>query len=153
MTSSPVKKPSAMKSLCFFTHILNVKPTTAKRRFVAAKSRHKAMKVCSILWKKKNRKGHSKINDQIKCNLYTWITRHPQVVQSPISNDCLKVMLDDQTEPQVVPKFLLEVSVIELHNSLVSDNNDGGMKDARGEDGKINISDSTFRLLLPPQLK
>ena len=45
------------------------------------------------------------------------------------------------------------MSVIELHNSLVSDPNDGGMKDARDEDGKIIISDSTLRSLLPPQLK
>ena len=107
---------------CVFTNILDVQPKTAKRRFVAAKSRRKSMKVCNSLWKKK-RKGHSKINDQIKRNLYTWITRHPQVVQSPISNYCLKVVLDDQTEPQLVPKFLLQVSVIELHNSLVSDPN------------------------------
>ena len=64
-----------------------------------------------------------------------------QVVQSPISNDCLKVVLDDQTEPQLVPKLLLQVSVRELHNILVSDPNDGGLKDARDEDGKIIISD------------
>ena len=43
----------------------------------------------------------------MKRKLYTCITRHPQVVQSQISNDCLKVMLDDQTEPQLVPKVLL----------------------------------------------
>ena len=43
--------------------------------------------------------------------------------------------------------------VTEPHNSLVSDPNDGGLKDARDEDGKIIISDSTLRLLLPPQLK
>ena len=82
-----------------------------------------------------------------------WITRHPQVVQSPISNDCLKVVLYDQTEPTLVPKSLLQVSVRELHNSLVSDPNCGGLKDARDEYGKIIISDSTLRLLLPPQLK
>ena len=103
--------------------------------------------------KKKKRKGRSKINEQIKRNLYTLITHHPQVVQSPISNDCLKVLLDDQTEPQLVPKLLLQVSVRELHNSLVSDPNDGGTKYARDEDGKIIISDSTLRLLFPPQLK
>ena len=74
--------------------------------------------------------------------MYTWIKRHPQVVQSPISNDCLKVMLDDQTEPQIVIKLLLQVSVRELHNILVSDPNDGGLKDASNEDGKIIISDS-----------
>ena len=31
MTSTPVKKPSARKSLCLFTKILDVKPKTAKR--------------------------------------------------------------------------------------------------------------------------
>ena len=96
MTSAPVKKPSARKSLCLFTNILDVQLKTAKLPFVSAKSRRKATKVCNSLWTKK-RKGHSKINEQIKRNLYTWITRHPQVVQSPISNDCLKAMLDDQT--------------------------------------------------------
>ena len=154
MTSLPVKKPSARKSLYLFTNILTVKPTTAKRRFVEAKSRRKALKVGTSQWTKKiKRKGHSKINEQIKRNLYAWVTRLPQVVQSPISNYCLKVMLDDQTEPQLVQKLLLQVSVREPHNSLVSDPNDGGLKDARYEDGKINISDSTLRSLLPPQLK
>ena len=60
----------------------------------------------------KKRKGHSKINDHIKSNMYVWITRHTQVVQSPISNNCLKVMFDDKTEPQLVPKVLLQVPVI-----------------------------------------
>ena len=62
-------------------------------------------------------------------------------------------MLDDQTEPQLVPKLLLQVSARELHNSLVSDPNDGVLKDARDKDVKIIISDSTLRSLLPPQFK
>ena len=98
-----------------------------------------------------DQENKTKINEQIKRNLYTWITRHPQVVQSPISNDCLKVIFDDQIEPQLVPKLLLQVSVREIHNSLVSDPNHGGLKDSRYEDGKIIISDSTLRSLLPPQ--
>ena len=58
MSSKPVKKPSARKSLRLFTNILDVKPKTAKRRFVATKSIRKAMKVCNSLWtKKKNEKG------------------------------------------------------------------------------------------------
>ena len=58
-----VKKPSARKSLCSFTNILEVQPKTSNRRFVAAKSRRKAMKVCNNLCKKiTKRKGHSKIN-------------------------------------------------------------------------------------------
>ena len=45
------------------------------------------------------------------------------------------------------------MSVREIHNSLLSDPNDGGLKDTRDEDDNIIISDSTFRSLLPPQLK
>ena len=61
MTSTPVKKPSARKSLCLFTNILNVKPKTEKRRFVAENSKRKAIKVGNSLWTKKiKRKGHSK---------------------------------------------------------------------------------------------
>ena len=118
--------------MCLFTNILNVKKKIAKRHIGAAESKPRATKVGNSLWTKKTkRKGHSKIYNHIKRNLYAWITRHPQVFQSPISNDCLKVMLDDQTEPQLVPKLLLQVSVGELHNSLVSDPNDRGIKDAR----------------------
>ena len=62
-------------------------------------------------------------------------------------------MFDYQTEPQLVPKFLLQVSVRELHNSLVSDPNYVGLKYARYEDGKIIISYYTLSSLLPPQLK
>ena len=41
----------------------------------------------------------------------------------------------------------------ELHNSLVSDPNYGGLKDARNEENNIIISDSTLRSMLPPQSK
>ena len=43
--------------------------------------------------------------------------------------------------------------VIELNNSLVSDPNDGDIKDARDEDGNIIISDYTLRSMFPPKLK
>ena len=76
----------------------------------------------------KKRKGNSKINDQIKKSLYNWIMHHPQVVQSPIVNDCLKVIIDGHTEPQLVPKLLLHVSIRELHKNLVSDTEYGGLK-------------------------
>ena len=49
LKSSPVKKPSARKSLCLFTNILNVQHKTARRHFIAAKSRRKSMKVCNSL--------------------------------------------------------------------------------------------------------
>ena len=46
-----------------------------------------------------------KINDQIKKSLYNLIMHHPQVLQSPIFNDFLKVNIDGHTRPQIVPFF------------------------------------------------
>ena len=52
---------------------------------------------------------------------------HPQVVQSPIVNDFMKVKMDGHTELQLVPKLLLQVSVQGLHKRHVSDTEDGGL--------------------------
>ena len=60
------------------------------------------------------------------------------------------MIFDDKTEQQLVPKLLLRVSIRELHNSLVSDPDDGGLKDTRDEEDNIIISDSTLRSLLTP---
>ena len=93
----------------------------------------------------KKRIGHSKTSEQINKSLYNWIMHHPQVLQSPIVNDCLKVKIDGRTEPQPVPKLSLQVSVRELHNNLVSNTIDGGLKEAIEENDNIIISDSTLR--------
>ena len=70
---------------------------------------------------------------------------HPQVVQSPIFNDCLKVNIDGYNIPQIVPKLLLQVSTRELHNRLVRDTVDGGLKEVRDVENNIIISDYTLR--------
>ena len=144
MNPTPDKKPSARKTLCLFTNILYVKKRTAIRRFGAAKSKHKAIKEgtnpCEL---KPKQKGNSKIKNQIKKSLYNWIMHHPQVLQSPIFNDCMNVNIDDHTRPQIVTKLLLQVSVHELHNILVSDPEDGGLKEEIYAENNIIISDST----------
>ena len=99
----------------------------------------------------KKQKGQSKICKEISKSLYNWIIHHPQVVQSPILNYCLKVKTDGYIEPQLVPKLVLKVYVREIHNNFVRDNKDGGLKEAIDEDDNILISDSTLRSLLPPQ--
>ena len=75
---------------------------------------------------------------------------HPQVLQSLIVNDFLKVKSDGHTEQQLVPRFLLQVSVIKLHNNLVRNADNGGLKEARDEDDNIIISNSTLCSLFPP---
>ena len=105
ITQTTVKPPRARKSLCLFTNIFDVKKITEICRIT------QSHKVGDILWTNKKRKGHSKINDQIKRNMYVWITRHPQAVQSPIYNKCLKVIFNYQKEPQLDLKMLLQVSI------------------------------------------
>ena len=58
---------------------------------------------------------------------------NPKVVKSPIVNDCLKLKMYGHIKPQLVPNFLLHVSARELHNNLVSDIDNGGLKEARYE--------------------
>ena len=59
MTPTPVKKPSARKSLCIFTNILYVKNKTATHRFGAAKSKRRAIKTGTTPWAlKPKRKGN-----------------------------------------------------------------------------------------------
>ena len=75
-----------------FTNVLYVKKKTAYRQVGAAKSKHKAIKFRNTPWElKKKRKGHSGISEEINKSLYNCIMHHPQVVQSTIANDSLKV--------------------------------------------------------------
>ena len=81
-----------------------MKKKTATRRFGAAKSNHKAIKYGTTPWAlKQKRKVNSKIYYKINKYIYNWIIHHPQVVQSPIFNDCLKVNIYGHTGPQLVP--------------------------------------------------
>ena len=55
ITSTPVNKPSASKSLCLFTNILDAKPKIENRRIVAAKYKLRAIKVGNNQWTKKSK--------------------------------------------------------------------------------------------------
>ena len=61
--------------------------------------------------------------------------------------------IDGYTKPIFFPKLLLRGSVQELHNSLVIDPEDDGLKEAINAENNIIISDSTLRILFTPQLK
>ena len=64
VTSTPVKKTSAQKSLCMFTNVSYVNKINAYRRVGAAKSKRKAIKYgntpCLL---KQNLKGDSNIDE------------------------------------------------------------------------------------------
>ena len=63
----------------------------------------------------------------------------------------MKVKIDGNTEPQLVPEHLLQVSIREFYNNLVSDTYYGGLKEAIDEENNIIIRYSTLRSLLSPK--
>ena len=105
-----------------------------------------------MLWSSiTKRKVNTKINEQVNKCLYNWILQHPQILQYPITNDFVKVSIDGHYEPQVLTDLLLQVSVWELHNSMVSPQEEGGLKEAIFAENNIIISDSTLQSFLTPQ--
>ena len=51
------------------------------------------------------RRIHPKINQEVPKALYNWILQHPQILVSLIANDCFKLFIDDQVEPELIPNF------------------------------------------------
>ena len=71
MTPTPVKKPSARKSLCLFTNIVDMNKKTSIRQVGAAKSNHKSIKLGTTPWEfKRKQKVNSRIKDQMKKYFY-----------------------------------------------------------------------------------
>jgi hypothetical protein len=101
----------------------------------------------------KPRKGFTKITLEIREKLNQWILGHPRVIQSPITNDTLLIRNRETGVITRVPKLLIEISIRELHNDLIELPESGGLAEARDAEGKVIISDSMLRCLLPPQLR
>ena len=76
-------------------------------------------------------------------------------MDSPITSDTLLVKNEENGKKERVGKLLLEIDIRELHNNMIAPPppDGGGLAEARDAAGKIIISDTALRYLLPPQLK
>ena len=83
-------------------------------------------------------KRQSRYSDAFLKSLTEWVTNHPFVRVSPITNDTL---LLNGTR---YPKLLREVPIRELHNDMIKDTNSGGLHGAV-VDGKAIMSDTELR--------
>ena len=93
-------------------------------------------------------KGWTKVNKDLEDKVYSFIENHPNVIHSPIMNDCVSVKdIGDPTTVHKVPKLLLQVSIRELHNDLIEQ-----LPEA-SKDGIPLVSDAKLRQMIPPQLK
>lgn len=93
------------------------------------------------------------MNSELRRKLHAWIIKHPQVVASPFVNDTVKITDPENLNQKIkAGKLLLQVSMRELHNDLLSDG-PLGLEEAKDENGKVLISDTALRCLRPPQVK
>ena len=141
-----VKNPTAIKSLRFSPKYLMLTRQLLSVMLETKNKNEELLNLEVVCGKLKKRKVHSKINDHIKHDLYKWITHYPHVLQLPIFNDCLKVIFDDQTQPQIFTKLLIQVYFRELYNNLVSDPNYCGLQETRDKEYNIVIVDSIVAL-------
>ena len=71
---------------------------------------------------------NTKINARVKQYMCYCILQNLEVGHKPIENDHLKVSTDGNTEEQVVPTLLFQVSIRVLHNNMESLPKEGGLK-------------------------
>jgi hypothetical protein len=106
------------------------------------------------LTKVPKRNNKKQITKAVISTVRKWITEHPMVVDSPISNDTLKIH-DEETgkKTKTVGKLLLQIPIRELHNDLVLAAEKGDLPGLLDLNGRIVVSDTSLRNILPPQLR
>ena len=79
--------------------------------------------------------------------------KNSNVSESPITRDTLLVIDEEYRVKRRVSKILLECSMRQLHNELISSTDDGGLLGARhANTNDVISSDTMLRYLAPPQL-
>ena len=93
------------------------------------------------------------ISEDLKDQIQKWVCNYDNVIHSPITDDTILVT-DELTGKKTkrVGKLLLTRLVRELHNDLIKDVNEGGLKDV-WNGNKLLVSETGLSFLLPDQLK
>jgi hypothetical protein len=151
--SSPNSKPIGNRKRA---KVLGLPYSTTHRLFKNAKVVQSQLKNIEegLSWSTvRRKKSRSNVTEEMRAKLHALVLNHPHVVDSPIARDTLLIK-DPETGKKVrTGKILLEVSVREFHNNLLDLPANGGLDCARNAEGKVLISDTALRYLLPPQLR
>ena len=134
--------------------VLELDKRTCRRLFKKGEVRFQNATTTDAKWAEKvPLKGFSKVTSEIKEALDQWVCDHPNVRPSPITQDTLLFKNPLTGLKERIGKLLLEIPVRELHNDRLLPTNEGGFAGSRDEEGKIIISNTTLRNLLPFELR
>eukprot|EP00957_Ditylum_brightwellii_P048939 3713601-Ditylum_brightwellii.AAC.1 len=81
-------------------------------------------------------KTYSKITSFIENALKDWTFNHDHVKQSAFARDTMKVCIHNSNEKVVVPKYFIQIPMCELHSDLMKPAQEGGLAEARDDNGR-----------------
>ena len=94
------------------------------------------------------------VSKALRQKLVEWIMKNSNVRESPIARDTLLITDAEYGVKRRVPKFLLEFSMRQLHNYIITSSDDGGLLGSRHADKNyVIISDTMICSLSPNQLR
>ena len=82
------------------------------------------------------------------------ILSHTNIKPSCVSSNVVKVLNPESNQKEFSPKMLMDITVRDLHNDTIKPSDDGGLESVVDSvTQKVLISDTTFRLFIPPQVR
>eukprot|EP00978_Attheya_sp_CCMP212_P034636 scaffold146167_cov65-Attheya_sp.AAC.1 len=157
---SPPGKKGQKHKLKGIQSILGCSRSTAQctRNRVSAKRAHLVLSMPTnktVKWAVKPRiVCTKKVDDALIQKVVAWVLRNSNIRESPIVRDTLLIAEDSDGVKTRVPKLLLECSVCELHNELISPTLEGGLEEAKDRvTGEVIISDTMVRSIMPAQIR
>ena len=94
-----------------------------------------------------------KVSEELREKLVEWIMKNPNVHEFPIARDILLITDAEYGVKRRVPKLLLECSMSQLHNDIISSPDDGSLLvSIHANTNDEIISDTMLRSLAPTQL-
>jgi hypothetical protein len=140
-----------------FIEAMGIPVSTGYRLMVNAEKKRRRLSEnidSGVSWSNvQSRKGYSKVSPEIRSKFLKWFMNHPNVIESPITNETILVHNLATGEKERVNKLLLQISIRELHNDMLLPLDQGGFADAWDENGNVRISDTALRALLPEQAR
>lgn len=97
------------------------------------------------------RSGRTRFTVDFIKRLHHWLLNDcNNVIASPNKNDTVLVYDPDTKKKERKQKYFYRFSICEVHNEMIDEK--GGFDGARDEEGKVILSDTSLRMLLPKQL-
>ena len=124
-----------------------MKKAAEKRNEIASSSSSKSWLKVPV------KKGHTKITPHVINSVREWVKSHDHVKKSSSSKDSIKVTVDGSREKVVMPKYYLQIPIRKLHAHMIKPQEEGGLKEVIDDNGKVIVSESSLRKILPRNIK